>query len=300
MRVLCLLLAASAFASAQQPRILNAKLETRQAAAGFTSQFRTLVQGQAEPMWIGYAQPAIQRGDSSWQRCSLESHGAASGLPAAPGGPVLLEGSSHIAVLFRVAAKSVEKIRTFSLDCELDAGGLPLVWFNAVPTAGSLSLLSSMDNESAVTAIALHAGDAAGELLEKYAAQGEEKRRRNAIFWLVNTRVGNPRVLNQIIQIARSDPSANIRGHALFWLAQKAGDKAAGTIAAAIREDPDTKVKERAVFALSQLPKDQGIPLLIEQARTNKNPVVRKRAMFWLGQSKDPRALAFIEEILTR
>jgi hypothetical protein len=26
--------------------------------------------------------------------------------------------------------------------------------------------------------------------------------------------------------------------------------------------------------------------------------VVRKQAMFWLGQSKDPRALAFFEQIL--
>jgi HEAT repeat protein len=160
--------------------------------------------------------------------------------------------------------------------------------------------MSSLDEEGAVTAIALHAGDAAGALLEKYAAQGEEKQRRNAIFWLASTRLGNSRVLNRIIELARNDPSANIRGHALFWLAQKAGDKAAGTITSAIRDDPDTKVKERAVFALSQLPKDQGIPLLIEQARTNKNPVVRKRAIFWLGQSKDTRALAFIEELLTR
>ena len=251
-------------------------------------------------MWIGYAQPAIKRGDNSWQRCSLENRGAGSGRTASPGGPVLLEGSSYIAVLFRVSGRTVEKIRTYSLDCELDAGGLPLVWFNGVSTGESLSLLSSLDQESAVTAIALHAGDAAGALLEKYAAQGEEKRRKNAIFWLLNTRAGNPRVVNQIIQIARSDASANVRGHALFWLAQKAGGKAAGTITSAIRDDPDTKVKERAIFALSQLPKDRGIPLLIEQARTNKNPAVRKRAIFWLGQSKDPRALAFIEEILTR
>jgi hypothetical protein len=42
------------------------------------------------------------------------------------------------------------------------------------------------------------------------------------------------------------------------------------------------------------------VPLLIDQARNNKNPAVRKQAMFWLGQSKDPRALKFFEEILTR
>jgi hypothetical protein len=27
---------------------------------------------------------------------------------------------------------------------------------------------------------------------------------------------------------------------------------------------------------------------------------VRKQAMFWLGQTKDPRAVKFFEEILTR
>ena len=38
---------------------------------------------------------------------------------------------------------------------------------------------------------------------------------------------------------------------------------------------------------------------MIQAARANQNPAVRKQAMFWLGQSKDPRALAFFEEILT-
>ena len=59
-------------------------------------------------------------------------------------------------------------------------------------------------------------------------------------------------------------------------------------------------MKKNAVFALSQLPKDEGVPKLMEIARTNRNPEVRKQAMFWLGQSKDPRAVKFFEEILTR
>ncbi len=42
------------------------------------------------------------------------------------------------------------------------------------------------------------------------------------------------------------------------------------------------------------------MPLLLQTARTNRNPVVRREAIFWLGQSKDPRALAFFEEVLTR
>ncbi len=59
-------------------------------------------------------------------------------------------------------------------------------------------------------------------------------------------------------------------------------------------------MKKRAVFALSQLPKDEGIPLLIKVAKTNQNPAVRKQAMFWLGQSKDPRALDFFADVLSK
>ena len=54
------------------------------------------------------------------------------------------------------------------------------------------------------------------------------------------------------------------------------------------------------MFALSQLPTDDGVPRLIDVARTNRNPAVRKQAIFWLGQSRDPRALAFFEEVLAR
>ena len=74
----------------------------------------------------------------------------------------------------------------------------------------------------------------------------------------------------------------------MFWLGQKAGSRAAATLADAAASDPDTEVKKRAVFALSRMPKDEGVPRLIEVARTNRNPEVRRQAMFWLGQSNDP------------
>jgi HEAT repeat protein len=54
------------------------------------------------------------------------------------------------------------------------------------------------------------------------------------------------------------------------------------------------------VFALSQMDANDGVPKLIEVAKTNRNYVVRKEAIFWLGQSEDPRALAYIEEVLMK
>jgi HEAT repeat protein len=62
----------------------------------------------------------------------------------------------------------------------------------------------------------------------------------------------------------------------------------------------EREVRKQAVFALSQRPKQDGVPALIQIARTNRDPEIRKTALFWLGQSKDPRALALFEEILTR
>lgn len=54
------------------------------------------------------------------------------------------------------------------------------------------------------------------------------------------------------------------------------------------------------MFALSELPEGEGIPHLIKVARENHNPAVREQAFFWLGQSEDPRALAFLTDVLKR
>ena len=104
-----------------------------------------------------------------------------------------------------------------------------------------------------------------------------------------------------LIDMARNDPAPKVRSQALFWIAQKAQKKAdAEVIRTAAAEDPDEDVKKQAVFALSQIPNGEGVPDLIRVARENKSTAVRKQAMFWLGQSRDPRALAFFEKILTQ
>jgi hypothetical protein len=106
--------------------------------------------------------------------------------------------------------------------------------------------------------------------------------------------------IDTLIDLARHDASAGVRGQALFWLAQKAGQRAVSTLDGAVEHDPDSEVRKRAVFAISQLPRDEGVPMLIRLARTHRDPGVRKQAMFWLGQSGDTRALAFFEEVLAR
>ena len=53
----------------QQPRIQNAKLETRASSPSLDSALRTIVQAQSEPAWIGYSVPRSPRQDG-WSRDS--------------------------------------------------------------------------------------------------------------------------------------------------------------------------------------------------------------------------------------
>ncbi|HJR59779.1 MAG TPA: HEAT repeat domain-containing protein [Vicinamibacterales bacterium] len=301
----CVLL--GAVAAGQQPRISNGQVTARSASSGLAQTFRTLVAAQSEIAWIAYAVPVKDRermmccwtsadgstffsgtmraGDGPCcGSCRIEpSSGGTAPRPAAgvasppagSQGPIKLEGSDRMVVLFRVVDRQVERIRSYSEDCALDAGGRAVHWLEGVAPAESIALLESLvgverDRKNRVTSAALQAISVHSE----------------------------PSAAPTIERLARSHPAPAVRGDALFWLAQLAGQKVAGTITDAIDNDPDTEVKRRAVFALSQLPKDEGVPLLIQVARKNTNAAVRKQAIFWLGQSKDPRALDFFAEIL--
>ena len=251
---------------AQGPRLSNGRLESH-ATTDIARDLPALASTFTEPTWIGYAQPMI---DGDHNMCDYWNDGR---MMTQSTDPVRLEPADFFFVMFRVEDKQITRIRTYSANCPLDAGGKAVHWFTGVTVPASVAYMktfvgpnaSKKINDSAVTVLAL--------------TEGEQP-------------------LNELLSLAKDGSTPAVKGNALFWLAQRAGQKAVGTITAAIENDPDTEVKKKAVFALSQLPKDEGVPLLIQQARTNKNPVVRKQAMFWLGQTKDPRALKFFEEIL--
>jgi HEAT repeats len=129
-------------------------------------------------------------------------------------------------------------------------------------------------------------------------SEQDNKHRQKLAFDLsINS---DPGAIDDLIMMAKADADSGVRGQALFWLAQKAGKKAIGTLNASIENDPNFEVKKKAVFALSQLPREESVPQLVRVADTNSNFAIRKEAIFWLGQSNDPRAIAYIEEVLKR
>jgi len=293
-------IALAAASAAAQGRFTNARTETRVPGQGSDAIAREVraVAARGGPAWIGYrvAMVAGPRHMCCWDNaidsrdfggccgtCRLENGSGVTmtnQLQSRDGTRIVLEPPTEFLILARVENGAVMRLRTFTPDCDVDAGNMPVVWLTDVRADDSVAWLS--------------------ELIK---AAGTDKERTSRVADPALTALSlhtAPAALTALIGFAKNADSTKLRGQELFWLGQRAGEQALATISNAIVDDPDTEVKKKAVFALSQMPKDEGVPKLIEVARTNRNPQVRKQAYFWLGQTHDPRAVAFFEEILKK
>lgn len=173
------LMAAFALSLFAQPKIENAKLETRAVNGSLDAAFHSIVSSSSSssaPAWIGYSVAQVA-GEHSM--C----------------GTVNLEGGREFVMFYRVTAGHVEKIRTYSTDCTFDAGELPLYWLTGVDGSQSAMLLSSFIPvadaketrplaNSALSAIARHQ-DGAPALIElAHRAQVSPQIRQEAVRWL--------------------------------------------------------------------------------------------------------------------
>ena len=281
--------------SAGQPRIVNAKMSTRSAAAGFEREFRAAVAAQQTAGWMGWAAPIVD-GErqmccwSSWENtsrccgsCRLEREqtSGVSGTLVNGDRRVNLE-NQWLIVMARAERGNLTKLRTFSQECEIDAAGLPVTWLTEVNPAQSVALLGSLvraaqwdrslegdDDRSiakqAVGAIALHKDASADRELEQFIAPNQhEALRKQVAFWL-----------------------GSARGRAGFALLQRM-----------VREDPSDKVREQAVFGfhVSKLP--EGIDAMIAVAKNDRSNYVRGQALFWLGQTAGKKATEAISSAI--
>jgi len=262
MKLLLWVLAALPLAA--QPKLLvNAQVDTRSAASGLAPEFRQLVAASSQPAWIGYNVP-LQRGGNLG--CDYVRDGGASA------GVVHLEPPDNAVVLFRIEQNTVGRIRALSPFCEIDAGGLPVHWITDVKAGDSVALLATFAldvgpaGDGAVSALAVHADPAAGAALERFLTPEQPEWLRLRIVSRLGPR--GPRGIDVLKRLISADSSQNVR--------------------------------RRAVSALTNVPEGAGIPVLIDLVKTSQDAAIRKQAMSSLQQSRDPRALAFFEEVLKR
>jgi HEAT repeat protein len=192
-----------------------------------------------------------------------------------PGGVVKLEGADSMIVLFRVVNRQVERVRVFSEDCQLDAGGREVTWLTGVKPADSIALLESLITAQAtadrrdrvvdgtISAIALHEDASATAALERL--------------------------------LAASQPQS-VRAKVPFWLGNTRGRRGLEILQRVIKDDASFEVKKKAVFGISQSQEPQAVDVLIENARSNAEAGVRAESIFWLAQKAGNKAAAAITE----
>jgi hypothetical protein len=295
--------------------IENGTVTAQPAGSPFAQSFRSLVSSQPDVAWIGYSVPVSE---SERVMCCFDSGttngmvSSASGCCGAcrlenssgtnissrtesttPAGVVKLEGSDRMVVLYRIADRTIDRVRVFSEDCRLDAGGRPVRWLENVRPADSIALLESLTTvegdlkgriaDGAITAIALHGDPAADASLERLVAPGQpEAVRKKVTFWLGNSR--GRRGFDTLRRVMHDDPSVEVRKGAIFGLSQSRVPETLDTLISIARSDTEPRLRSEALFWLAQKAGQRVSTMIAERIDQDPDTEVKKKAVFALSQ----------------
>jgi hypothetical protein len=183
---------------------------------------------------------------------------------------------------------------------------------------------------SALSAIALHRDPVADSILDRLlTTAGEPDRREQAMtlvgrlrgahgFTVLRKLLDGERASDMRVHLVNAlgqtrepgtvdalrpllrDADSRIRAAAVYHFAIRGGPAVLAEVTRVINEDTTESVRTRAIAGVARLPADTAAPALIQLARTSTNAAVRKQAVSALSRSRDPRAIAYLEEILKR
>lgn len=121
---------------------------------------------------------------------------------------------------------------------------------------------------------------------------------RDNVFLAVS-RSDSPRASSWLAGVASdANESEHTREQAMFWLGQ--GRSPTDVLVRLYDRLSEPSLRSHYAFVLSQRRDSAALDKLIDVAQHDPDKSVRHQALFWLGQSKDPRALAFIRDLVTR
>jgi hypothetical protein len=266
------------------PDIRNTDIETQSAAAGLERAFDAVVARADDPSWIGYAVPLLPGweiccGNSHWERCicklerrhesySFTNHSDDKDLRV----------SREALILFRIEDGEVERIRTYSDNCQLDAGGVPFYWLTDVDPQESIDLLSKFATEHRTS-----------------------KRMREKVSERALSAIAvhdHPGMLDALENFVDPDQPEWLREKSVFWIGNSGGHRAIDILRRVVRDDPSSDVREQCVFALTLPDEPEATDLLINLARTDHDSDVRKNAIFWLSQAAGEKAAEAIADAI--
>jgi hypothetical protein len=187
----------------------------------------------------------------------------------------------------------------YDIDCSSGPGRLVVVRRDGETVELRFYVGGRWRSSSSVTDLGTVSPRAAVDFLLTLAETHDGKAGREAIF--PATLADSVTIWPSLLRIARNDSRPrSTREQATFWLGHLAEEPATRGLTELVGDAAvDREVRESAIFALSQR-RGEGVPALINVVRTSRDPELRKKALFWLANSRDPRALDLIEELLTK
>jgi hypothetical protein len=295
--------------ASDSPQVENARLEKETLAGPLVAEVKAWAAKSEQPHWLGYAVPQMGRDramccgdyDGGWRNgcghCRLEDHRNGTNMTSSDeSGSAKLEALRSIAILFRADNKRVMKIRVVSMDCSLDAGGLPFVWLSGVKPAESIDLLETFVKGSdleahdddhishgALTAIALHADPAADRALESFTrADQPESLRKQTAFWLGAAR--EKAGLAILEKMAKTDPSSGVRAQVTFAFSVSHEQGAVEEMIRMAHDDESSHVRGQALFWLAQKAGQKAVGAITGAIENDPDTDVKKKAVFALSQ----------------
>lgn len=194
-------------------------------------------------------------------------------------------------------------------------------------------LQSSTDRnlqQRALFALSQHRSEQAANILRAYAERGDApiELRGTAIQWLGQNRSNGQYLITLYGRLSNRDlkekalfalsqnrsddhaqflldiamdgsESIELRKRALFWVGQMR--VATEQLYQLYDRIDDREMKEQLIFVYGQRGRDDAaLDKLIDIVRNETDNHLKGRAIFWLGQSRNPRAIAVLEEIINR
>jgi HEAT repeat protein len=112
-----------------------------------------------------------------------------------------------------------------------------------------------------------------------------------------NTAGNNQFLLDQALN---QSLSMELRKSALFWAGQS-GALDVARLSEVYDKSSEFEFKEQVIFVLQQKGRNTAaVDKLIDIAKNDKNRELRSKAIFWLGQSRDPRVIKMLQDIILK
>jgi HEAT repeat protein len=260
----------------------------RPAANNLQAGIEALIAASTDPVWIAYSVPMVPgdrsmccfdgEGDSGCCRgCRLEK-GRQDTQGISRPQTVQLEPSRTLLVMARAEAGRLDRLRAFSSECPLDAGGRRVYWLGGVEPRQSADYL-------------------AGLVVDSDWAEKQERRIANGALAAIAHQAGAHADAALADFLAPERPRG-LRKQTAFWLSSARGATGFQAVRNAVRNDKDEHFRAEAMFALSVSKEGGAVDELVRFARNDSSIRVRKQALFWLAQQAGQKAVGALTDTI--